>query len=146
MYITNLVTDTGVIGSSFHLDMENGSIPEDGRCVQHRGISTHVILLCNSSANWTNQDLGNNFHVEHSDLLDPCTVSRTTIELLPYSRKFCSFIVFIPYSMTSFSNMMVPVCRLDRPSLNHPAGVCRLDQPSLNHPAAVPASLSSAGY
>ena len=90
MYIANLVTDTGVIGGGFHLDVENGSIPDDGRCVQHRGISTRVVLLCNSSANWTNQNLGNNFHVEHSDLWDPCTVSRTTIELLPYSRKFCS--------------------------------------------------------
>ena len=90
MYIINLVIDTEIVGGGFYLDVENGSIPDDGRCVQHRGISTHVVLLCNSSANWTNQDLGKNFHIEHSDLLDPCKVSRTTIILLPYSWKFCS--------------------------------------------------------
>ena len=124
--------------------MENGSIPDDGKCAQHKGISTHVILLCNSSAKWTNQNLGSNFHIEHSNALDPCTVSRTTINYYRRAENFVPAenfnvhvalspdqhflkmklkimaviitisVVFIPYSMTSFSNTMAPVSRLDQ--------------------------------
>ena len=127
--------------------MENGSIPDDGKCAQHKGISTHVVLLCNSSAKWgTNPNLGSNFHITHNNFLDPCTVSRSTINYMYYCRaenfapaenfnvhvalspdqhflklklKIMAVIitisvVFIPYSMTSFSTTMVPVSRLDQ--------------------------------
>jgi hypothetical protein len=55
--------------------VENGSIPDDGRCTHRGGISTRVVLSCNPSAKWTNQDLGDNFHIVYYKALDPCVVS-----------------------------------------------------------------------
>ena len=69
--------DKGDVGGGFHLDVENGSVPDDHRCALRGGISTRIVLSCNPSAKWTNQDLGSNFHIEYTRSLDPCVVSST---------------------------------------------------------------------
>lgn len=68
-------TDEGDVGDGFHLDVKNGSVPDDGKCTPRGGISTRIVLSCNPSAKWTDQNLGNNFHIEYSRALDPCMVS-----------------------------------------------------------------------
>ena len=70
-------TEKNVVG--FHLDVENGSIPDDGKCNQRKGISTRVVLVCNPSVKWTNQDLGSNLHIVHTEFPNSCEVSRTVI-------------------------------------------------------------------
>ena len=78
MLFTLIYTDKDVDGGGFHLDVEKGSKPEDHTCDQHGGFSTNVVLLCNSSAKWTDQNLGGNFYIYY-DHLNPCVVSSTIV-------------------------------------------------------------------
>ena len=71
--------DKGDVGGGFHLDVENGSVPDDGKCAHLGGIRTRIVLSCNPSAKWTNQDLGSNFHIEYFRSVEPCEVSSTIL-------------------------------------------------------------------
>ena len=69
-----LFLDVQVVDGGFHMDVENGSRPDDGRCNKY-GIRTRVVLVCNSSANWDNQDLSAFTYVSYAKTEDPCHVS-----------------------------------------------------------------------
>ena len=49
--------DDQIVDEGFHTDVENGSMPSDGRCNTRKGITTRVVLVCNLTAQWTNQNL-----------------------------------------------------------------------------------------
>ena len=71
----SLFLDDQVPGGGFHMDVESGSRPDDGRCNKY-GIRTRVILVCNSSAKWPgNQDLSALIEVARLEAVDPCEVS-----------------------------------------------------------------------
>ena len=56
------------------MDVENGSRPDDGRCNTRYGIKTRVVLVCNSSVQWTKQDLTDLIEVAYLEAIDPCEV------------------------------------------------------------------------
>ena len=48
----------------FHVDVKNGSKLVDEKCQNDSGIRTRIVLTCNSSAEWTSQDLSDIIHVQ----------------------------------------------------------------------------------
>ena len=58
------------------MDVENGTIPDDGQCNNIGGLHTRVVLVCNASAKWTEQQLSAVVRVIHIGT-DPCYVSRS---------------------------------------------------------------------
>lgn len=70
---TLLVTDDDAVNGGFHMDVANGTQPDDGLCNAARGLKTTVVLVCNSTAKWTNQDLTGYVIAVHG-AVEPCTV------------------------------------------------------------------------
>ncbi len=68
--------DVDNVGAGFHMDVENGSRPDDGRCNTKYGIKTRVILVCNSSVQWSTNDLTGLIEVAYLEDTDPCDVSK----------------------------------------------------------------------
>lgn len=56
------------------MDVENGSKLENGECQNDGGIRTRIVLTCNSSAEWTSQNLSDIISVRAGG---PC-------EVIPY--------------------------------------------------------------
>lgn len=56
------------------MDVKNGSESKITPCSQY-GITTRIVLTCNPTIEWTNQDLSDIIHVEHVVDVDPCAVS-----------------------------------------------------------------------
>jgi hypothetical protein len=75
--------DENVVG--FHLDVVNGSQPDDGRCNinTNHGIKTRIILACNSSVKWSSNDLTGLIQVAYLEDLEPCEVN-TVKDLASY--------------------------------------------------------------
>ena len=71
----HVYTDTAVVGGGFHLDVENGSKPDDHRCDYLGGMKTQVTLTCNSSVKWTDEDISAMFYIHSVDLTDHCQVA-----------------------------------------------------------------------
>ena len=59
------------------MDVSNGSRPEDGQCAQ--GIKSRVVLSCNLSSLWEEQDLTGFMYVAYAGSADPCEVSAPSI-------------------------------------------------------------------
>ena len=73
--LTHLYTDIDAFGGGFHLDVENGSKPDDHKCDHLSGMKTQVMLTCNSSVKWTGQDISEIFHIVSVDFFDRCEVA-----------------------------------------------------------------------
>ena len=71
-----LSLDDLILDGGFHMDVENGSRPDDGRCNTRYGIRTRVVLVCNSTVQWTNQDLAGLIEVAYLEAIDPCEVRK----------------------------------------------------------------------
>ena len=71
---TNVHTDDHTVHGGFHITVLNGSRPADNKCNKN-GIATRVVLTCNTSASWKQQDVSNFIRVVYEGALDPCEVS-----------------------------------------------------------------------
>ena len=79
MLICLLLLDVDEDDIGFHMDVQNGSMPEDGRCNNNYGIKTRVVLSCNSTVQWTNNDLSSFTKVAYLEEAEPCEVKLTFI-------------------------------------------------------------------
>ena len=91
------------------MDVENGTIPEDGHCNNIGGIHTRVVLVCNASVKWTDPNISSIVRVIHIGT-DPCYVCRSLPQLWHRKLQKSLFSLFLQYVLEiPYSGACIPV-------------------------------------